>query len=89
MKAVRETGVVRIELVECRTGKSRLPIRRAGPQSANKVKKIPREPYAELHAVLETFTAGVQNALKDDFVGAYLIGSLTTGDLISTVTLIS
>jgi hypothetical protein len=43
------------------------------------VKKTPSEP-SELHAVLETFTAGVQNALKDNFVAAYLIGSLATGE---------
>jgi len=44
------------------------------------VKKIPSEPYPELHPVLEKFVVGVQNVLKRDFVGAYLIGSLATGD---------
>jgi len=44
------------------------------------VKKIPNESYPEVHVVLETFTAGVQNALRENFVGAYLIGSLATGD---------
>lgn len=28
--------------------------------------KIPSKPYPELHVVLETFTAGVQNALKEN-----------------------
>lgn len=47
---------------------------------ANKVKSIPSEPYPELHLVLESFIVGVQNALKKNLVGAYLIGSLATGD---------
>lgn len=44
------------------------------------VRRIPREPYPELHLVLDRFVAGIQNALKGNFVGAYLIGSLATGD---------
>jgi hypothetical protein len=44
------------------------------------VKRIPSDPYPELHLVLDRFVAGVQNALKENFVGAYLIGSLATGD---------
>ena len=44
------------------------------------MKKIPNESYPEVHVVLETFTAGVRNALRENFVGAYLIGSLATGD---------
>lgn len=38
------------------------------------------EPYPELHSVLETFVAGVQNALEKNFLGAYLVGSLATGN---------
>ena len=44
------------------------------------MKKMLSEPYPELDVVLERFTAGAQNALKENFVGAYLIGSLATGD---------
>lgn len=44
------------------------------------VKRIPSEPYPELHPVLEKFVIGVQNVLGRNFVGAYLIGSLATGD---------
>ena len=44
------------------------------------MKSIPREPYPELHPVLESFMVGVQNALKRNLVGAYLTGSLATGD---------
>jgi predicted nucleotidyltransferase len=36
--------------------------------------------YPELPSVLERFLAGVQNALGTNFVGAYLVGSLATGD---------
>jgi predicted nucleotidyltransferase len=43
-------------------------------------KRIPTEPYPELRQVLESFVAAVQNALKANFVGAYLVGSLATGD---------
>jgi len=38
------------------------------------------EPYPELPSVLDRFLAGVQNALGRNFVGAYLVGSLATGD---------
>lgn len=41
---------------------------------------IPDKPYPELRSVLERFVADVQNALKRNFVGAYLVGSLATGD---------
>jgi Aminoglycoside adenylyltransferase, C-terminal domain/Nucleotidyltransferase domain len=44
------------------------------------VKRIPHKPYPELFPVLERFTVGVQNALMKNFVGAYLVGSLATGD---------
>jgi hypothetical protein len=44
------------------------------------VKRIPTEPYPELRSVLERFVAGVQHALKGKFLGAYLVGSLATGD---------
>jgi hypothetical protein len=42
--------------------------------------RIPTDPYAELPWVLERFLAGVHESLQQDFVGAYLIGSLATGD---------
>jgi len=42
--------------------------------------RIPHKPYPELRSVLETFVAGVQNSLKRNFVGAYLVGSLASGD---------
>jgi predicted nucleotidyltransferase len=38
------------------------------------------EPYPELRLVLEKLVESVQNALKSNFVGAYLVGSLATGD---------
>jgi hypothetical protein len=44
------------------------------------LKRIPIEPYPELRLVLETFVGGVQNTVKANFVGAYLVGSLATGD---------
>jgi len=44
------------------------------------LKKIPGEPYPELRLVLETLVGGVQDAVKAKFVGAYLVGSLATGD---------
>jgi len=43
-------------------------------------KRIPRQPYPELPVVLERFMLGVQCALKANFVGGYLVGSLATGD---------
>lgn len=44
------------------------------------LKRIPSEPYPELRLVLETFVGGVQDAVTANFVGAYLVGSLATGD---------
>jgi hypothetical protein len=41
---------------------------------------IPYEPYPELRPVLERFVEGVQNSIEGNFVGAYLVGSLATGD---------
>lgn len=38
------------------------------------------EPFPELHSVLNAFVAGVQKALGRKFLGAYLVGSLATGD---------
>jgi hypothetical protein len=38
------------------------------------------EVYPELASVLQRFFAGVQNALGSKFLGAYLVGSLATGD---------
>jgi hypothetical protein len=42
--------------------------------------RIPSEPYPELRPIVERFTAGVQDALKRNFIGAYLVGSLAIGD---------
>jgi hypothetical protein len=42
--------------------------------------RIPHQPYPELRQVLERFVEGVHDALKNNFVGAYLVGSLATGD---------
>jgi Domain of unknown function (DUF4111)/Nucleotidyltransferase domain len=44
------------------------------------MEKIPCHPYPELHSVLEKFVLGVHNALGQNLVGAYLVGSLATGD---------
>ena len=44
------------------------------------LKRIPSEPYPELRQVLETFVSGVQDAVSANYVGAYLVGSLATGD---------
>jgi Domain of unknown function (DUF4111)/Nucleotidyltransferase domain len=44
------------------------------------LKRIPGEPYPELRLVLDTFVGGVQDAVETNFVGAYLVGSLATGD---------
>ena len=38
------------------------------------------EAYPEMASVLQRFVAGVQNALGNNFLGAYLVGSLATGD---------
>ena len=38
------------------------------------------EVYPEMASVLQRFVAGVQNALGLNFLGAYLVGSLATGD---------
>ena len=42
--------------------------------------RIPHEPYPELRSALERFVEGVQSSIKYNFVGAYLVGSLATGD---------
>jgi hypothetical protein len=44
------------------------------------MKRIPSAPYPHLRHVLKRFVIGVQSALKRNFVGAYLVGSLATGD---------
>jgi hypothetical protein len=36
--------------------------------------------YPELASVLQQFVASLQNALESNFLGAYLVGSLATGD---------
>ena len=41
---------------------------------------IHSEVYPELASVLQQFVASVQNALGSNFIGAYLVGSLATGD---------
>lgn len=41
---------------------------------------MPGEPYPELRSVLDAFVMGVQNALGRNFLSAYLVGSLATGD---------
>jgi hypothetical protein len=38
------------------------------------------EVYPEMASVLQRFVAGIQNALGLNFLGAYLVGSLATGD---------
>ena len=38
------------------------------------------EAYPEMASVLRRFVAGVRNALGSNFLGAYLVGSLATGD---------
>jgi hypothetical protein len=38
------------------------------------------EPYPELRSVLELFLSGIKTALRENFLGAYLVGSLATGD---------
>ena len=38
------------------------------------------EAYPEMGSVLQRFVAGVENALESNFLGAYLVGSLATGD---------
>ena len=42
--------------------------------------RIESDVYPELGSVLEQFVRRVQEALKENFVGAYLVGSLATGD---------
>jgi predicted nucleotidyltransferase len=42
--------------------------------------RIPSEPYPELPQVLETFVAGIHQSLEENLIGAYLVGSLATGD---------
>jgi len=44
------------------------------------MRTVSSKPYPELPLVLERFAAGTQTALRDNFVGAYLVGSLATGD---------
>lgn len=44
------------------------------------MKSMHSEVYPELASVLQRFVAGVQNALGSNFLGAYLVGSLATGD---------
>lgn len=42
--------------------------------------RIPYKPYPELRSVLDRFVVGVRKVLKRNLVGAYVVGSLATGD---------
>jgi predicted nucleotidyltransferase len=44
------------------------------------MKNMHNEVCPELTSVLQRFVGGVQNALGSNFLGAYLVGSLATGD---------
>jgi hypothetical protein len=44
------------------------------------MKSMHTDVYPELSSVLQRFVAGVQKALGSNFLGAYLVGSLATGD---------
>jgi predicted nucleotidyltransferase len=44
------------------------------------MKALRNDVYPELASVLQRFVARVQNALGSNFLGAYLVGSLATGD---------
>lgn len=44
------------------------------------LENIPSVHYPELPSVLSEFVAGVENELAENLVGAYLVGSLATGD---------
>lgn len=41
---------------------------------------IPLQPYPELRDVLATFVAAISDVLHEDLIGAYLVGSLASGD---------
>ena len=38
------------------------------------------EAYPEMASVLQRFVAGIESVLGSNFLGAYLVGSLATGD---------
>jgi len=44
------------------------------------MKNLQNDVYPELASVLHQFVARVQSALESNFIGAYLVGSLATGD---------
>jgi predicted nucleotidyltransferase len=44
------------------------------------MKSMHNEVYPELTSVLQRFVVGVQDALGNNFLGAYLVGSLAMGD---------
>src|ERR1700685_2274505 len=44
------------------------------------MKNLQNDVYPELASVLHQFVARVQSALGSNFLGAYLVGSLATGD---------
>ena len=43
-------------------------------------RKIPKQPYPELRAVLEIFVKAEKAELGETLLGIYLVGSLATGD---------
>ena len=50
------------------------------PIIEQELERIPSEPYSDLRTVLKRFSLGVRNVLKNNLVGAYIVGSLATGD---------
>jgi hypothetical protein len=48
--------------------------------SEQAARRISGDIYPELRQVLERFSIGVQDALRGNFIGTYLVGSLATGD---------
>jgi hypothetical protein len=44
------------------------------------MRSVRNEPYPELPSVLQRFVAGARSALGSNFLGAYFVGSLATGD---------
>ena len=53
------------------------------------MKSLHNSVYPELESVLREFVAGLEAALGTNLLGAYLVGSLATGGLISIAILIS
>jgi predicted nucleotidyltransferase len=57
-----------------------LEFTQVSPITESQLHQVPREPYPELRTVLCKLVDGVKGALKGNFLGAYLVGSLATGD---------